>query len=141
MNLTDVIIFISSGILLVLIWIYSLRFLACSGGWQKLSEAYPAREQVNSHKWVRQSATFGDHVNYTRLLTLSVNQNGVQFEVTPPFHFGHAPVFVPWADMSFSEAPKPLRYPVLLRFERTPEISCRIPKELAARLQATSHCR
>jgi hypothetical protein len=124
-------------ILIPLFWIVVCRGIAQLSGWRTLAEAYPLLSDPTGGKLRFQSATLRWSSNYTGIVHMSVNHQGLALSVFAIFRPGHAPMFIPWADIRAEVRPG-LIPSVRLRFARKPAIPFIIGKPLAERLAGMS---
>ena len=89
---------LTSAVLIGVIWCLTLRFLAWSGGWLRLAETYPGSKSPDGARLRSYWLTVG-WVDYNGCIMYSVNAEGLHISLWPVFNAGHAPLFIPWAEM------------------------------------------
>jgi hypothetical protein len=124
-------------ILIPLFWIFISCGVATLSGWRILAEAYPLLSDPTGEKLRFQSATLRWSSNYTGIVHMSVNHQGLVLSVFAFFRPGHAPMFIPWGDI-LAEAHAGLIPSVTLRFARRPKVPLIISKALAEKLAGMS---
>ncbi len=137
-NITTLLIIVGSFIAFALFWIVIVWLIAQMAGWPKLVEKYPARQPWNETCWWMQSAQLGKWANYSGILKVCADAEGIHCSTIFPFHIGNAPFSVPWSEISGRKRQRFLQSTVELRFQRVPSIPMRISASLANRLVEAS---
>jgi hypothetical protein len=120
-----------------LIWILVVFLVARLSGWRELADAYPLSTDFTGRKLQFQSANFRWGSNYTGIVQIGADPQGLYLSVFIPFRPGHPPIFVPWGDIQV-ESRDGLIPALRLRFSRKPGIPCVISKMLGERLARMS---
>ncbi len=93
---------IAGGIVLFVIWwcmvVYLLSFLA---GWRGLAVMYGQASPAGGKIFSFQAGKVGI-VSYNGALRLAVSPPGIGFSVIRVFRPGHAPFFIPWAEIEIT---------------------------------------
>ena len=76
-------------------WCAISLLLSTLGGWRRLAESFPAKDQPSGRHFFMQSGKVG-LVNYGSCLTIYIAPNGFYLSVWFPFRLGHPPLFIPW---------------------------------------------
>lgn len=115
-------------------------FIALVGGWRSIAGVYPDRAPTNATSFWMESGGFG-LANYRGALFIDIGTDGVRFAVFPLFRLGHAPFFVPWEDLTVSEANGWLSKGARLTAARAPNVRILVRGACASALasQAEAH--
>jgi hypothetical protein len=124
-------------IILPLFWLVMCTLIARVSGWRALADAYPLQSDPTGPKLRFQSASLRWSSNYTGIVHMGVNAQGLYLSVFFVFRSGHAPMFIPWSDIR-TESRAGLFPSLTLRFARKPGIPFVIGKALGERLAAMS---
>ena len=124
-------------VLIPLFWILISGAVAALSGWKTLAEAYPLLSEPTGEKLRFQTATMRWSSNYTGIVHMSANSQGLVLSVFVLFRPGHAPMFIPWEDIR-TEVRAGLIPSVTLRFARKPKVPFIISKALGERLAGMS---
>ena len=124
-------------ILIPLFWIFISNGIARLSGWTTLAEAYPFLSDPTGEKLRFQSASLRWSSNYTGIIHMSANHQGLALSVFALFRPGHAPMLIPWGDIR-AEVRAGLIPSVTLRFARKPKVPFIISKALGERLAGMS---
>ena len=79
-------------------WCAICLTLSKMGGWRRLAESFPARDQPSGKRFFMQGGKVGQ-VTYRGCLTLYTSPRGLYLSVWLLFRLGHPPVFIPWGDI------------------------------------------
>src|SRR5687768_12037689 len=82
----------------VLLWRLVVWVLSRLARWPELKELYAAKEEYSGQLWRSASGHLGP-TWYASTLSIGSSPSGLYFAPQFPFHFGTAPVLVPWADI------------------------------------------
>ena len=88
------------------IWITTSYLVAWRSGWKKLAEHYRATNTPSGKTFYFESCVVNKSA-YKKGMTIIVSEQGLFMKVLPIFRFGHAPLFIPWANINTIEK-KPL---------------------------------
>lgn len=137
-TITTLFMIVGSFFAFALFWIVIVWLIAQVAGWPKLVEKYPPRQPWNETCWRMQSAQLRNWANYSGVLNVCADAEGIHFSTIFPFHIGNAPFFVPWSEISGHKRQRFLQATVELRFQRVPTIPIHIRVNLANRLVKAS---
>lgn len=129
----------SAALAFVLFWLFVVWLISRMSGWGALAERYPARRPWNETCWRLQSARFRLSSNYSGILTVCADAEGMHVSVNVFFRIGHPAFSVPWAEVEGIERQLFLFREVELRFQRAPALPMRISPQLARRLAEASN--
>lgn len=119
-------------------WCIVLSAVGALLGWGKLARHY--RTTAPFHGTVRRfrSAKIGLS-NYSGVLSVGTNPDGLHLAVFPLFRPGHPPLFVPWSDITATPTAGWLASYLDLRFENAPRVTVRVPAALGRQLAADAN--
>lgn len=123
---------------LPLTWVVCCLLIGRIGGWSRLAESYRHTGVFEGKRWSMRSARLRWGVPYGNVVTFGANGDGLHMAVLALWRPGHPPLFVPWRDVSVTEARGWLRRYIELRFRRCPEVPVRLHENLAATLALES---
>jgi hypothetical protein len=124
-------------LVIVLFWVVMCRLIARVGGWRALAETYPA-DMPFTGAWMRfQSGQMRYSLNYSGMLSVAADRQGLRLSVFLLFRIGHPDLFIPWSQVR-GEVQTGILPGVKLRFERHPGVFLAIGKPLADKLAALS---
>lgn len=125
-----------------LVWWGILKLSAWISGWRMLADAYPARSDFTGAERTMQSAGMEGPgflpANYSGVLTIGANYEGVLFSIFIVFRIGHAPFFIPYNDLRGEESSQFYIPYVRLTASKTPDIAIRIGRPLARWIEEQS---
>jgi len=127
-----------SLIAFALFWSAVVWLIAQIAGWPKLVEKYPPRRPWNETCWRMQSAQLRNWANYSGVLKVCADAEGIHISAIFPFSMGNAPFSVPWSEINGRKRQRFLLSIVELRFQRVPDIPMQINLVLANRLVQAS---
>jgi hypothetical protein len=127
-------------VLLPFIWILIVSLVARLSGWRELAEAYPPPTDFTGQRFRFQSASFRWGSNYTGIVQIGADPQGLTLSVFFLFRPGHPSLFIPWGDIRV-ESQGGLIPALRLRFSRKPAIPCVISRMLGERLARMSNGR
>lgn len=114
-------------------WLGICFLLSAIGGWNRLAVQYATSPFGIGKRFRFRSAQFGG-VSYGSCVIFGASTQGLSIAVLPLFRIGHAPLFIPWRDVSAREVKTWLFPSVELRFAKVPDVSVRIWRRLADQL-------
>ncbi|MCB8943616.1 MAG: hypothetical protein H6658_07665 [Ardenticatenaceae bacterium] len=129
---------LGSFLAFTLLWIAIIWLIGSLGGWAKIAEKYPARQPWSATCWHMQSAQLRGFANYSGILKICADAEGIHVATIIFFSMGHAPFSVPWVEINGRQRRRFLINDVELRFQRIPHIPMSISPALANRLVAAS---
>jgi hypothetical protein len=124
-------------ILIPLFWLLISGMIARMSGWRTLAEAYPLQSDPTGPKLRFQSATLRWSSNYTGIVHVSGDGQGLYLSVLFLFRIGHPPMFIPWDEIRI-EPHAGLIPSLTLRFTRRPKVPFTIGRALGERLAVMS---
>jgi len=124
-------------VLIPLFWIFISELISRVSGWRALAEAYPALSDPTGPRLRFQSATLRWSSNYTGLVHVHGDSQGLYLSVFILFRVGHPPMFIPWGEIR-TESRSGLFPSLTLRFMRKPGVPFTISKALGERLAVMS---
>jgi hypothetical protein len=114
----------------VLWWSFIVFLLSRIGGWGKLAAAYRFDGSFVDYEWPAQTAQMRWGVNYKRVLTVGANPEGLYLNISRLFWMGHAPLFIPWFDISVSTGKFLWGRYIEFRFRQAPSVRFRVKEQL-----------
>ncbi len=114
------------------IWCGILFLLAQLGGWTALAQVYQFTGSFQGERWSFQSGKVR-WVGYNNVLTVGANQQGLYLKPFFLFQFGHAPLLIPWYDVSVEQKGGLFSY-MEYRFQRAPSVRLKLGLPLSERL-------
>ena len=114
-------------------WLGISFLLSAIGGWNRLALHYANSPSGIEKRFRFRSAQFGS-VSYGRCVMFGTSIRGLSIAVLPLFRLGHAPLFIPWRDITAREVKTWLFPMVELRVAKVPDASVRIWRRLADQL-------
>ena len=112
----------------------AMYFTAKLTGWQDLARSYRSQQPFRGKKWHCQSARMRSGSNYDNCLTVGVDEQGLYLSPFFPFSIGHAPLFIPWGDLTARRKKVFFVYMVELQTSRTPNAPIEIMESLAKQI-------
>jgi hypothetical protein len=115
----------------VVMWVVVCYLLSIFGGWRMLAERYRSTGNVAAaYAWRGQSGTLRLGLYYRGCLTIETSSEGLRLRVFLPIRPGHAPLFIPWPDLSAQPAKGLIRQYVDLSFADVPNVTLRLRHDL-----------
>jgi hypothetical protein len=124
-------------VIIPLFWFLLSALIARASGWKALAEAYPLQSDPTGTKLRFQSATLRWSSNYTGLVQIGCDSQGLYLSIFLLFRIGHPPMFIPWGDIR-TESRGGLVPGLTLRFSRKPGVPFTISRALGEKLAAMS---
>ena len=121
----------------IALWSFVCIAIALIGGWWKLARTYRARTKFTG-RWV--SSYLGCSMRYGTsysgfVLKLGESLDGLHLSIFPLFRIGHAPLQIPWDEISVEKSPWWYWYQnVTLRLGKDSLIPLRMSKRFASKL-------
>ncbi len=102
-------------------------------GWKRLANLYPTYGDPEGETFHWRSLRLG-RWSYRSCIHLAAGRNGLHLAATAPIRFGHAPVFVPWREIT-AKAHKGFFFSFVdLHPAKAPELRIRLHRRLAEAL-------
>jgi hypothetical protein len=115
----------------VVMWVGACYVLSTLGGWRMLADRYRSTVNVAAdYAWRGQSGTLRLGVRYSGCLTIETSSEGLHLRVFLLFRPGHAPLFIPWPDLSAQPAKGLILHYVDLLFAAVPNVTLRLRHDL-----------
>ena len=124
-------------VIIPLFWFFISSLVARMSGWKALAEAYPLQSDPTGKKLRFQSATLRWSTNYTGLIHMSCDSQGLYLSIFILFKIGHPPMFIPWGEIR-TESHGGLIPSLTLRFSRKPGVPFTISRALGEKLAGMS---
>jgi hypothetical protein len=119
----------------IIIWVGVSKLLSVVGGWNMLSRDYRANSIFDGKKMWLKSIGMRRWTNYNNCITVGANKYGLYLAVLPIFRVGHAPLFIPWAEISTEAGSRRLFGNfVKFRFAKQPDVPVIFSEKCAARI-------
>lgn len=119
------------GALLFVAFGYAVgSLLGSMGGWRSLAQAYPLRAALPAARRSFVGARVGS-MNYHGCLHVSADEAGLYIAVLALFRAGHAPLFIPWRDITVSSSRSAYGPMIRLRTRAVPASAIELPLGLA----------
>lgn len=112
-----------------LFWLSIIWLIAQLSGWRQLAEVYPERPLQFPTCWKWQSIVLRWGSSYSGVLTVCADENGVTIVPMWLFRIGHAPLTIPWEDITVIKN----SYSVKLQLQQMPTLSVKISPKLATK--------
>lgn len=126
----------------VAFWFFVVSLIARLSGWARLAEYYPADDFHDGEKRGFQSMRIGrgklQSANYGGCVMVGVSLSALRLSLFFPFRPGHAPLAIPFGDVSADVEKVFLLDYVRLRAARAPETEIMISKSLARWIEEKS---
>ncbi|HJT24295.1 MAG TPA: hypothetical protein VJ873_06940 [bacterium] len=106
------------------------------GGWSRLAETYAAVRPFEGRKQLASGAMGA--ANYGFSLLLGADSQGFSLETTGFVRTGHAPLFIPWAEVKATETFGIFSPRVLVEFSKAPGVVLRLTKKTILELKERS---
>lgn len=120
------------GILTAVVLVIS-QISSLISGWKRLANLYPTSGDPEGEAFHWRSLKLG-RWGYRRCINLAAGRNGLRLSATAPIRFGHAPVFMPWSEIT-AKAHKGLFFSSIdLHPNKAPELRIRLHRRLAEAL-------
>lgn len=123
-------------------WWFVVSLISRVSGWSRLAECYPADDFFDGEKRGFQSMRIGrgkiQSANYGGCVMVGVTPSALRLSMFFPFRPGHAPLSIPFGDISADTEKVFLFDYVRLRAARAPETEIMVSKSLAAWIEEKS---
>ena len=123
----------------ILFWCVLLFAISMFSGWRQLATVYGANAPLTGTRFRFQSAQMRFSCNYGSCLTVTVNAEGLGLSVGAPFRSGHAPLFIPWSEISVKRETGVFKIvTAVFTFDRVPNVPVRVSEKLAEKIAAAA---
>ena len=96
---------------LIVLWAMVSFVIAQISGWAVLSRSFCDRAAVHSYQWHFESARMRTlWGTYHNVAKFGADETGLYMSVLLPFRVGHAPLFIPWAEIQVSSGVRGLLF-------------------------------
>lgn len=120
-------------------WVFSMYWVALTGGWRLLARRFRLQGPFLGEKWRMQSASMRWLTNYNGVLTVGADTTGLFIVPFILFRAWHPALFVPWTEITATSKTQLYFFKVVeLRLGRAEEIPFRIRATLAAKIEAAA---
>ena len=109
----------------VILWRVVVELLSRLARWPELKRQYATSPQSGDSLWRSASGHLG-LVWYAGTLTLGSSAAGLYIAPQFPFHFGSAPIIVPWSDIKVHRATRLFQKLTYFEFLRVPGLALRV---------------
>src|SRR5437899_7833997 len=123
---------------LVTMWIIVGYVIALAGGWRLLAQRFRIQGDFLGQKWTMQSARMRTLANYNNVLTIGADNTGLFIVPFFLFRAWHAPLYIPWVEITARNKTRLFFRFVELRLGRSEQIPFTINAKLAARIGAAA---
>ena len=123
---------------LVTMWIIVGYLIALAGGWRLLAQRFRIQGDFLGQKWTMQSARMRTLANYNNVLTIGADNAGLFIVPFFLFRAWHAPLYIPWVEITVRNKTRLFFRFVELRLGRSEQVPFTITPALAARIQAAA---
>jgi len=136
-NLTPYFILLAVIASYVILWCGIMAVAARMSGWIALAQKYRTTGPFTGSCWHFQHAQMRWLTNYSGVLTIGANGDGLYLSPMLLFRFGHARLFIPWTDMRM-EMKKSFwsGQHMEIRFPEMPGLVIRLTDKLARKIAA-----
>lgn len=117
------------------IWLLVSSLIAAIGGWLELGRHYKASRVFDGKLFRFQDAYVRFLTHYGKVVTVGVNDEGMQLAVFFPFRFCHPPLFIPWEDISVRPTRCLWVWVYEFEFRQVPSIRLRLREKLGNKIQ------
>jgi len=122
----------------VLLWVVVLWVMAYATGWRRLMGVYPSRPLQFPTCWNGQHLTLRKWGGYNGVVIACADGEAVTFDLPRLFRIGHAPITIPWHEITVVATKK---RSVTFQTQRAPTVSIAISRDLAAKFDEVSNGR
>ena len=123
---------------LVTTWIVAEYVISLAGGWRLLAQRFRIQGDFLGQKWKMQSARMRTLANYNNVLTVGADNAGLFIVPFLLFRAWHAPLFIPWVEITVRNKTRLNFSFVELRLGRSEQLPLTINARLAARIEAAA---
>jgi hypothetical protein len=109
--------------------------LSLIGGWWQLAREYRFSGSFAGKQWRSQNVRMRAFVRYRTSVNIGADEAGLYLSVSAFFRLAHAPLFVPWSDVTLRERDEGIIFRNELRFSKEPDVPVQVTKKMAAELQ------
>lgn len=81
-------------------FVFALHMVAWMAGWKTLAARFRYDAPFVGSMWRWQCAKFRWGSRYNNCLTVGANSEGLYLAMMPVFNFGHAPLLIPWSEIT-----------------------------------------
>jgi len=123
----------------VAMWALTLYVLGVISGWEVLSKRFRFKGMFYGETWLFRSGRMRFYVYYGNCLSVGADESGLYLAVFPIFRIGHAPLLIPWSEVSVMSGDKGLIFKKReLRLGHQESIPLRISASLAETLRRSA---
>lgn len=125
-------------VLFILLWIAVCHFIASRGGWKELASVYTFTGGFLGIRYRFQSARMRSGMNYNNMLTVGTDVYALYLSMFLLFRMGHAPLCIPWGEISARYEKGFFGKSVKLEFKRCPNVYILLGERLSRKLVEAS---
>lgn len=123
------------AILLVASIVFVPQLIAKMSGWKLLAQRFRYDAPFVGTVWKMQCAQFHYGMNYNNCLTVGASNEGMYLAMLPLVSFGHAPLLIPWSEIT-EQGKDTLFGPVfVLTLGRAEQVTMKINSKLALKIE------
>lgn len=133
-------VFYLAGAGFIVLWCLNCLFSSSLSGWRRLAQHFRARaeylgETISTVRYPF-SVCFRYWTDYSSILHIAADEDGLHLSAMFPFRPGHPPLLIPWREVEEQSVDGVWRSYVVLILGRTEQIPMRISKRLANDIRA-----
>jgi hypothetical protein len=118
----------------VSLWTGACHLVAVVGGWKSLADSYASTDTFEGKQLWWRHGRFNHSIGYNGCLNLGAGARGLHLSVMVLFRLGHAPLLIPWSDITLSESRFWLVKSTTFSFSRVPTVQLHLRPTLAQKL-------
>lgn len=122
----------------VFLWVVTIWIMAYATGWRRLAAVYGKRPLQFPICWQGQHLTLRKWGGYNGIIIVCADGEAVTFDLPRLFRIGHAPITIPWHEITVVATQK---RSVKFQTQRAPTVSIAISRDLAAKFDEVSNGR
>jgi len=117
-------------------WVFISLLLSRLSGWSALADVYSSDEPFEGQQQRFVNARMRWMIGYNRALVVGASSRGLYLAMFILLRPGHAPLFIPWRDISTRSVRNAFRDYTEFRFTKVPEVYIRLPENIAEKVLA-----
>ncbi len=132
---TVILVILLSLVSFAVFWCFVIWLISRISGWSKLALHYRSDTTFLGPRWRFQYIMVG-WAGYNGVMTVGADSYGLYLVPLAPFRIGHAPLLIPWGDITAEEVSARFFAGLALSIRQVPSIKVRISKRLGERILA-----
>jgi hypothetical protein len=136
--MTYVYIFLLWLVAFISLWCFVIWLVSRLSGWHQLAQRYGVHRPFDGKRWHMQSIGMRYLSNYSNIITMGAGEQGIFFSILFPFGVGHAPLFIPWENITVTSKKWFFEDAACLTFEGVEGVYILLPRFLFAKLKEYS---